>query len=192
MTQTTMTTTISLDKPTPQGVSDVIIPALTVPEEVSANYWLDLEKANLLRYRLCDLKDPTWHDAMHMMQTLHPHSLYFLVDPTDMRITAEFLLTNFSAKTAQVHFSMHPDNTPQRSLHLARRVTTELLNEWTVAADNKEPYLLSLFGLTPINNRAACAFIQRVGFKKAGVLPGGQLYEGEPTDAMITIKARTV
>lgn len=186
-----MIMTFSVDNTTPDGVLDIIIPASTVPEEVAGNYWLDLVKADLLRYRLCDYKEPSWHDAMGMSST-NPYTMFYIVDPADTRIRAEFLLNNFMAKAAQVHFSMHPDNTPQRSLHLARRVTTEVLDRWTVAADSKEPYLYSMYGLTPVDNRAACAFVQRTGFKKLGILPGGQMSNGEPTDALVTVKARTV
>ena len=177
--------TISVDKPIQQGVLDVIIPAATIPTLVIERYWKDLLENDLLRYRLCDLKGPKIEDAM----TLTAQFLqYFLVDPADSRIRAEFVLNNFTGKAAQVHFSMHPDNTPQRSLHLARRVTDQVLNEWTPVDKPDEPFLYSLFGLTPVDNRAACAFVQRVGFRKLGVLPGGQLSGGEPTDAMITIK----
>lgn len=113
-------------------------------------------------------------------------------DPERQALTAEFALCNFTGKAAQVHFSMHPDNKPQYSLHLARVVTDKILNEWSEQGDPDAPFLYSIFGLTPVTNRPACAFVRRVGFKKVGTLPMGQRINGnEFVDAMITIKGRS-
>ena len=112
-------------------------------------------------------------------------------DSTRGELTAEFALCNFTGKAAQVHFSMHPDNKPHYCLHLARVITDQILNEWSEQGNPDAPFLYSLYGLTPVTNRPACAFVRRVGFKKVGTLPMGQRINGnEFVDAMITIKGR--
>ena len=162
-----------------------------IPQPYLIDYWTALYDANLLRHRLCDTKKPTLKDVNDMLAD--PTVLTFNVfDPERNELTAEFALTSFTGKAAQVHFSMHPDNKPQYSMMLAREVTDKILNEWSEQEHPDAPFLYSLFGLTPVTNRPACAFVRRVGFKKVGTLPGGQRVNGsEFVDAMITIKGRT-
>lgn len=113
-----------------------------------------------------------------------------VVNQERAEVIAEFTLEGFVGKAAMVHFSMHPGNTPQYSLKLAREVTDSILTTWSEPI-NGSPFLYTLYGLTPVTNRAACAFVQRVGFKKLGILPKGQMEDGEHyVDALITIKER--
>ena len=164
-----------------------VFPVLDIPQQVVYTYWEALDAADLLRYRLCDLKNPTVADVETMVKQFG-QSMYNVYDPAEERLVAEFALTNFTGKSAQVHFSMHPANKPQRSMQLAREVTDQILNQWSEQGNPDAPYLYSLYGLTPTCNRVACAFVQRVGFKKIGVLKGGQRFAGEIADAMITVK----
>ena len=161
-----------------------------IPQPYLIDYWTALYEANLLRHRLCDTKNPTLKDVNDMLAD--PTVLTFNVfDPERNGLTAEFALTSFTGKAAQVHFSMHPDNKPQYSMMLAREVTDTILNDWREQGKPDTPFLYSLFGLTPVTNRPACAFVRRVGFKKVGTLPRGQRVNGsECVDAMITIKTR--
>ena len=153
------------------------------------DYWKTLHDSNLLRLRLCDVEDPTVLTVAEMLYSTLGQTMFNVV--VNSQIVAEFALTNFTGKSAMVHFSMHPENTPQQSLHYARAVTDDVLNVWHERENPSVPYLYSLYGLTPVTNRAACAFVQRVGFRKIGTLPKGQRVNGsEYVDAMITIKAR--
>ena len=177
------TTTFSLD----MSHSFVIVPVIDIPEPIVLDYWQRLYNADLLKYRLCDVENPNPADAFTL-----PQQTMFMVWDTDLKeIRAEFALTNFTGKAAMVHFSMHPENRPQQSMHYARAVTDQVLNEWRDSTEDA-PYLYALYGLTPVTNRAACAFVRRVGFKKIGTLPMGQRSNGsEFVDAMITIKERS-
>lgn len=165
----------------------VVIPLENVPHAFVLGYWDDLHFAGLLKYRICDEVDPDLASAVRLMDACKPH-VYFVV--RENRVVAEFSLTGFTGKSAQVHFSMHPDNSPQESMHYARTCTDSVLHEWFDGNDAEEPFLYSMYGLTPVPNRAACAFVRRVGFKKIGVLKRGQRFDGDVVDAMITIKER--
>lgn len=172
--------------------SFAIIPALEIPESIVVHYWQRLLDSDLLRLRLCDCEDPTPLTALQMLYSTLGQTMFMVWDSGLKELRAEFALTNFTGKAAMVHFSMHPENKPQQSMHYARAVTDIILNEWGEKDDPSTPYLHSLYGLTPVTNRAACAFVRRVGFKKIGLLPGGQKVNGsEIVDALITIKERT-
>ena len=164
-----------------------VTPLLALPFKPVRIYFESLIDSGLLRQRLCDVENPTWDDVVDMIGRMGRQM--YLVSQPDGRVLAEFTLDNFTGKSAQVHFSMWPENRPQFSMHLARTVTDQVLNAWTLQ-DSDEPYLYSLYGLTPVKNRAACAFVQRVGFKKVCILPGGHKYQGRIDDALVTIKAR--
>ena len=168
-----------------------IIPVFDIPSQFVVDYWRSLLDSDLLRYRLCDVQDPDMNSAEQLMSQCG--RFMFMIYANDTKeLRAEFTLTNFTGKAAMVHFSMHPENTPQQSMHYARAVTDIVLNEWSEKDKPSAPFLYSLYGLTPVTNRAACAFVRRVGFKKIGNLPKGQRQNGDEfVDAMITIKERT-
>jgi len=164
-------------------------PALDLPQLWLYNYWKALLDADLLKYRLCDVKDPMVEDALAMLGRIGLLS-FNVVDVERAAIVADFSLEGFVGKAAMVHFSMHPDNPPQYSMKLAREVTDDILNIWCESGSDS-PFLYTLYGLTPVTNRAACAFVRRVGFRKIGTLPHGQMVDGrEYVDAQITIKER--
>ena len=96
--------------------------------------------------------------------------MFNVVDLDSHEVRADFSLEGFVGKAAMVHFSMHPDNPPQYSMKLAREVTDSVLQEWS-EPESGSPFLYTLYGLTPVTNRAACVFVQRCGFKKIGILP---------------------
>lgn len=166
-----------------------VIPTLDIPRLVLYNYWKALEEANLLWLRLCDVENPTVEDVLQMVENIGAQ-MYNVYDPDTEKLVADFALTNFTGKAAQVHFSMHPDNSPQYSMHLARTVTDDILDIWGELENPDTPYLYSLYGLTPVPNRAACAFVRRVGFKRIGTLPMGHHFDGKPVDAMLSLKVR--
>lgn len=182
-----MIMTISVDK----APVYTVIPALEIPDTIVVDYWQRLHKKGLLKDRLCDIENPTPLHVLEIMQSPLGQTMFLVWDRQHREFRAEFALTNFTGKSAMVHFSMHPENPPQQSMHYARAVTDEVLNVWHERENPSVPYLYSLYGLTPVTNRAACAFVQRVGFRKIGTLPKGQRVNGtEFVDAMITIKAR--
>ena len=185
MTKAIMTS--SLDK----DPTFTVIPALEIPDKLVVDYWQLLIDHDLIRYRLCDCVEPNIQTVMQMLYSTLGQTMFMVFDDSRSELRAEFALTNFTGKAAMVHFSMHPDNTPQQSLRYARVVTDQILNVWSERDDPDAPYLYSLYGLTPVTNRAACAFVKRVGFKQIGTLPKGQRQNGgEFVDAMITIKER--
>jgi hypothetical protein len=170
-----------------------IIPVLDIPEGLVLDYWQRVDDAGLLADRWCDLKDPSPMAIIRLLREAHYLAKFmFMLFREDKGLVAEFTLTNFTGKAAMVHFSMAPENSPQESMHYARATTDIVLNEWGDGDQPDAPFLYSLYGLTPTTNKAACAFVRRVGFKKVGILPKGQKVKGsEAVDAMITIKERS-
>jgi hypothetical protein len=161
----------------------------SLPVEDVETYWSALEAAGRLKYRLCDTEEPGFSDVLRMIKYNFPH-LYFVKFPDVALIAAEFMLNNFSGKAAQIHFSLHPQLHTRLGLPMVRHVT-ESIFDWK--AKDGTPYLNSLFGLTPVTNRAACIFVLKVGFKKRFILPGGMWDRGKAVDAMVTtfIKERS-
>jgi hypothetical protein len=162
-----------------------IVPLLQLPEPVVRKYWQDLEDSGGLKYRMCHINEPTWENVKQVIAATG-NSMYHVISK-HMDVVGEFTLENFIGKSAQVHFSMHPGNKTRFSLDLANSVADDILFQWKSSVDGG-PYLYSMFGLTPVTNRAACIFVQRCGFKKVAILPGGALHEGKPVDAMVTIR----
>jgi len=166
-----------------------IVPLLSMPRDLVQYYWQSLYMADTLKYRLCDVVDPTWDTVQKMIKKIGDR-IWHVVDLKDKRVCAEFAIDNFTGRSAQVHFSMHPENNTKQSLFLAKSCTDQVLNEWM--DDSGHEYLHSLYGLTPVNNRVACIFVQKVGFKKIGILPSGITSRGKIVDAMLTVKTRRV
>ena len=46
----------------------------------------------------------------------------------------------------------------------------------------------ALFGVTPVANRPAIRFIESVGFKRLGVLPGYRKWNGRPVSCVVSVK----
>lgn len=165
-----------------------VVQTKKTPKAVVEHYWRALEKSGRIQDRLCGFKNPTWRDAERLIQDC-PHS-FNVYDEEREILVADFALTTFTGKSAQVHFSMHPENSPQYSMKVARTITDQILNVWHEKDHPDKPFLYSLFGLTPVTNRTACAFVQRVGFKKVGTLYMGQQIGDTYVDALLTIKKR--
>ena len=136
-------------------------------------YWQLLAFQDTLKYRLCDIEDPKWEDVKGMIQRMWP-GMYYVV--ADEGIIAEYTLENFTGKSAQIHFSFLPGLENKEGV-------CRLVLETLLSPKN----LLSVYGLVPTENRVACVFALRNGFKKIGILPGGMKYRGKVMDAMITV-----
>jgi RimJ/RimL family protein N-acetyltransferase len=150
-------------------------PLLDLPVDQVQFYFQSLYKDDTLKYRLADLKDPAWDDVVRMI-TRHGRNMFCVVD--NDKIVAEFMLENFKGRAAQIHFSMHPENKTGYSLQVARKTMAEVMS-W--------PMIDALYGLTPTENRRACWFVLKVGFRKLGILPSGLNYLGGVSDAMISL-----
>lgn len=166
-----------------------IIPIGECPRNFVEPYWAVLHEHDLLKYRLGDMAEPNLRDAESLV-AMFLKSMYIIVDH-GWNIVAEFTLCSFTGKSAQIHFSMHPNNSFRESINIGTRVTDSVLNSWKVANKPDEPYLTSIYGLTPLLNRPACLLVLKTGFKKLGVLPDGVSHLGVPCDGMISVKTST-
>jgi len=155
------------------------------PEEVT-RYWSHIYECDLLSRRICHIINPTVEDALHLVQQ-YPYQFYYVKSGGEM--VAEFMLEGFTGEAAQIHFSMNPQNPFIFSLQLAREVSNDVLTKWQKKG-NKQPFLRSLYGMTPSSNRPALLFIRRAGFLRKAVLPYGIYDRGELADAVLTVKTR--
>ena len=158
------------------------------PDNFVREYWEALMDTDRMKMRFCNVEKPTLTDV----QQCHcdPRvQCFYTWDNERHRLTADFMLENFTGKSAQIHFSMHPDNSFKYSLALGRQITDQMIDDWRILGTD-EFYLRSIYGLTPESNRAALLYNLRVGFKKVAVLPYGILDRGKLVNAVIVIKTR--
>ncbi|MCK5922767.1 MAG: hypothetical protein KAG66_17625 [Methylococcales bacterium] len=166
----------------------IAVPSAGLPVDMVEDYWASLDYHDTLKYRWSDEKLPTTKMATN--QSMTASHMYSMVSMPEGLVVSEFSLGPFSGRCAQVHFSMHPSLGTDVSLELSEKIADSLLQYWPDMAHPDEPMLQSIFGITPKSNRAACIFIQKVGFKSLGVMPGGTQYLGETDDALLTLKTR--
>lgn len=172
------------------GVPDafIVMPVAGMTDDELYEYWGALYEADTLKYRFSDMDDPTPSEVVSAVQnTSH---CYNVVDTATGMIVADFSLGPFTGKAAQVHFSMLPGQPTSRSLFLADEVTNMILYQWKEVLGLEDSFLNTLFGITPVDNRPACIFIRKVGFKPVGTLPSGTKYLNEVTDGLLTVKTR--
>lgn len=151
------------------------------------DYWEALAQTDHLANRLCDVENPTVETALDMCMRFRS-SMYYMLDEHH-KVIGEFMLENFSGKSAQIHFSMRPDNDTRLSLTAARKVIDNLLNVWKVV-NSDEPYLRTLFGLVPELNKRAVAFCSHTQLSIVHKIPFGSEYLGEICDAVLFMKTR--
>ena len=166
-----------------------VAPVLHIPNAVLQTYWQTLYMHDTLKYRLCEVEDPTWSDVKEMIQQTGPHFQMCALVSQEGEVQAEFALDNFTGQSARIHFSMHPKLTFKEKL-LVGQTTLQYLFHELRHPNTKDPFLRSVYGLTPMSNRVACIFALKAGFKKTGVLPGGIKYLGKTDDAMISVATR--
>lgn len=172
------------------GLTDcyMIVPAISVPGADLIEYWVALENADTLKYRWCDMKNPTAVEVTDRLVDLD--HMYNVIDCTTLKVVADFALDTFTGKSAQVHFSIHPDVDGYVKRQMFDMVSDHILKYWKDIVNFKESYLDTLFGLTPVGNRVACVFVLRSSFNKLGILPSGTKYMGKTDDALVTYKTR--
>jgi len=155
----------------------LIIPHIQAESIKVYNYWQTLIDSDRLKYRLCDTVLPDISDVYDIFN--NPlNQVYYIYDIDSNKYIAEYMLNNFQAKTCQIHFSFLPIH-PLRSIRIGKNVTDFLLELGIID---------SLFGVTPVSNKLACRFIERVGFEHQFVLRSGCKYFGSIDDALISVK----
>lgn len=164
----------------------IIIPSIGATDAQAWEYWSAIDIADLLADRFPDWDLPDFPEFFEAVQKYA--NMYYVLDCAFNTIVGEFMLDNIVGKAAQVHFSLHPANTMQFNVSLSKAVHNQLLFQWRDVRNLEDSFLRTLYGLTPVENRAACLFVLRTGMKKMGVLPSGAYYYGNVVDAMVTVK----
>ena len=161
-----------------------ITPLLQLDAHQVQAYFQTLGVHDTLKYRFSDIDDPQWDSVLGVIRRMG-RGMYLVLDCAGS-VCAEFTLENHTGQSAQSHFSNHPELSTRKRLEIGRHCVNYILTEW-VSPDTKRPFLRSLYGLTPLPNRAGCIFALKIGYKKLGVLPGGCTYMGKTEDAMISV-----
>ncbi len=164
-----------------------VVPLLHLEPHAVQFYFQRLYVADTLKYRFSDIVDPTWSDALEVIQRMG-QQMYLVVNE-DQDILGEFMFENFTGKSCQSHFSTSPDTDTKTRIKIGRFAAEYSLTRRHPETD--EYFLDSLFGLTPLINRAACIFALKIGYKKQGILPSGMMVDGKPEDCMISVCTRS-
>lgn len=160
-----------------------IAPLLGLNKDAVQTYWQQLYMSGRLETRMCMVKDPRWEDVLELIRN-KGQQIYHILD--DLDIVGEFMLDNFMGRSAQGHFSMHPDLPHKRAIEIGSMVADQIL-QWP-SSNSTGPIFKSIYGITPVTNRAACIWVQKIKFKKIGILPGGIVDRGKVVDGMISIR----
>ena len=150
-------------------------------------YFRDLRKAGTLKYRFSDVEHPGLDTVREVISRMHQH-MYLVMSRITNKPLGEFTLEGFTGRSAQAHFSTHPDADTNTRIDIGRYALSHTLTRRN--KETKEFYLDSLYGLTPLKNRAACIYALKIGYKKQGILPSGMMYEGKPEDCQISVASR--
>jgi hypothetical protein len=135
----------------------VLVPAKAT--KAVKNYWFDLYRADLLKYRLCDVKNPLLKDVKEMIDS--PSTIcFYCFDFREERVCGEVMLNNWTGALSQVHFSIHPDYKGQKAVDIARSGAEQLFN--IVLPTGKR--CKTLVGMLPVTNRLAIALTRKVGY----------------------------
>ena len=163
-----------------------VVPLLRLDPHQVQEYFQRQAVYGTLKYRFSDINEPQWLDVLDVIQRMG-QSMYLILGP-EGQIVGEYMLENPTGKAMQIHFSSDPEiSSPLRlqAGQFASRYALSIKNPKT-----QEYFINTLYGLTPLKNRAACLYVLRVGYKKQGILPGGMMYMGEPVDCMISTFTR--
>lgn len=161
-------------------------------------YWEELLRADLLKYRLADVRNPGMEHAC-WLESQYSNTIFFCFDLHLQKIIGEMTLEGLNGASSRVHFSVLPAIRGESAVTAAlvlhdfvfalKRVP---LDPQTPQEGPRQPYVETLVGVTPVSNRLAVRFIQRVGFKPIGIIPKAVdlAYRGIIDDGLLSIKTR--
>jgi hypothetical protein len=158
---------------------DIIIKALVAvdPDRVQ-QYYQTLYMYDLLRERFMDVSEPTWSDVIDILRRIGQR-VYFAVDEQSGMLMGEFTLEPAQGKAGLIHFSLNPEQPWPDKIKICRYCAKQILTVWKDHKGN--PFVQTLVGLTPLQNRAACLTVLRVGFTKVGIIPHAAYFAGTGT-----------
>jgi len=164
-----------------------VVPLLHLAPDQVQYYFQRLYTNDTLKYRFSDIIEPTWSDALEVIQRMG-QQMYMVLDNETNDILGEFMFENFTGKACQSHFSTSPDTDTRTRVKIGRFAAEHALTR--KRPETGEYFLDALYGLTPLSNRAATIFALKIGYKKQGVLPSGMMVNGKPEDCMISVCTR--
>jgi hypothetical protein len=138
-------------------------------------YWESLKKLGAYKKRFPHGDVNNFDDFMKVV--VDPDSILFLVfNKEDMIPVGEFMLTNFSGLSANIHFSLNP-----KYYRWGVQIAQDALRQaFTLERADfpGEKMLESIIGITPVSNKLALMFNEKVGFKEIATIPKGFFVHG--------------
>ena len=159
-------------------VEPVILHHENIHHTAIKRYLNDLANHGLLKYRLSNVPSPIPSDFTPSYLT------FFILDNISSLIIGEFTLDTPLGAGYAIHFSAHPSLAPFTALTVAR-MAVDTIFLWR-QPDKHTAYTRALYGLTPLPNKPALAFISRLGFKQLTLLPWAAYYDDNPCDAVVS------
>ena len=158
-----MTTTNPLETTIKHGPLERFIFMRSIVEgqlgELILKYWSDILDADLLKYRMPDLEYPHMGNVQTMIQSDRVWC-FACFDQLEKRICADCMLTDFTGKAVQVHFSVHPDYIGKNSVMIGKTGVRYLFS----LEKEGDPVFTTLIGIMPVVNRLAIRWTERVGY----------------------------
>jgi hypothetical protein len=151
-------------------------------------YFGDLVEADLLKYRIPEVKNPTVETAIKMIANKRSHN-FFMQDTNTGDFVGEFMTADFRGLAAAIHFSTHPSLWGRNSI-AAAKAAIDWLFSLTSQKPYSRPYVKTLIGLTPVSNRLAVRFLKKVGFEIKTIIPDSYYlaYDNKYDDAVLSLK----
>lgn len=133
-------------------------------EKHVVDYVNALIERDILWKRMVEIKQPTLEDFINII--ICPFAFTFFIYEDD-RIIAECTMDNIRGRSAMPHFSMHPEMFG-RTVQIANDALTFIFG---LKSKKGGPWVNTLIGVTPANNRLALKFTKRCGYKIVATIP---------------------
>ena len=132
------------------------------------NYWIKLSEQGLAE--LSFSSGDVTNDEQFVALFSDPMVLAFLIMDNETGDDIGHLhLTDFEGLSAYAHFGgLRQWHGSKTSVTAARTVLSQLFRLYR---SDGNPYVDCLLGLPPVENRFACKFVERVGFKPISIIP---------------------
>lgn len=152
-------------------------------------YWSEMESGGQLVSALGGYGEnpaPVHFDAF-IRRVEDPFTMFILYSDALGPVGHHFL-ENFTGESCVGHFNILRRSHGKAALKLGRAALRLLFS--STKGSSSVPYIQTMMGLTPIHNRLACRFIEKIGMVPKTIIPNSCYHEGQPSDCLLTVITR--
>ena len=156
-------------------------------EKLAIPYFRSLQADGLVKYAFCE---GDVHDLSSWMEFLRRADTKVLFVAHNDQAIGHLHLNNWMGYAAMAHFSC------LRAYHRYAAAIGEsvwgTISQWT--RTDGTPYLKTVYGLTPVWNKAAVRFLKKVGFEQITIVPESSYIacEGVFSDSILSVRTLQV